>query len=579
MTDTFIESGREKDNDIRGKRAAAYVRVSTQEQEKQKTSRFQLERIVEAAKRWECPLEEPYIDEGYSGELMERPALDRLLTEIKEKGIEVVFVTEPDRLARDYMVGELLREEIQKRGATLFFLSLPPARSPDEEFSQRVVAASGDLDRKKIKFRTRLGKLGKAKSGFIVGGKSPYGYRYVPRTRGTQGYYEIIEEEKEWVEKIYRWFVEERLSIEKIALRLTEMKVPTQSGGTVWRKSTVHRILGNQTYAGLAHYNKLKAVEPKGPGRTGHYRRLKNTSREVRPKEEWIPIRVPRIIDEKTWQRAQARFQENARLSPRNTRHLYLLRGKVFCGICGLLCYAGICRLYPFYQCSNRHRLSPLPKTCPARSVNAHLLDSLVWETISKALSHPDIIIGQLRKVAETQGATLTQKEKELETVKRRLEQLDKAQAKLTHLYLFHKEVMSEKEYLNRVGEIEERGHTLQEQRKQLEAECEKRVDLETLREDIDRVYYEAVTKLETLTFEKKRRLVELLVDKVMINGDRLMIEGVIPRVTSPPSDPGKAVSIGSTSSPCEIQNGTNWYKLVRKDELMKNRPNAYFVR
>ena len=561
MSDVLSEPRLEKDDDdIRGKRAAAYVRVSTKEQEKQKTSEIQLERITEEAQRKGCSLLDTYIDEGYSGELMERPRLDRLLTEIKEKDIEVVFITDPDRLARDYILGEVLREEIQKRGATVIFLSLPPAKSAEEEFSHRVVGAAADLDRKKIKLRTRLGKLLKARRGFIVGGKAPYGYRYIPRTRKRPGYYRVVEEEAAWLRQIFRWFVFEGLSPEKIAGRLTKLGVPTQLGNPVWKKSTVHRILHNETYVGLAHYNKLRAVQPKDPQKTKHYRRFKNTSRETRPKEEWIPVKVPRIIDEETWERVQTRFEENARLSSRNTRHPYLLRGKAFCGLCGLPYYGGICRSYPFYQCSNRHRLSPLPKTCPAKSVKGPLLDSLVWETISRVLSHPDIIISQLKEVAEDQGDAVDWKSKELETVKGRLEQLESAQSRLTHLYLFHKEAMSEKEYLDKVEEIQARKRSFEEEQKHLESHLRKSVDLKALRQDINYIYYEALAKMDALDFEKKRRLVELLVDKVIITGDKLRIEGIIPPLDTLSLDQSNTVAIAPTSSPCEVQNHINWW-------------------
>jgi len=89
-----------------------------------------------------------------------------------------------------------------------------------------------------------------------------------------------------------------------IARHLTEKGIPTKSENSIWRKSTIYNILTNETYAGVAYYNKYQAVPPKNLDKTKHYRRLKNTSRELRPKDEWIAIEVPPIIDRETWEQA-----------------------------------------------------------------------------------------------------------------------------------------------------------------------------------------------------------------------------------------------------------------------------------
>ena len=42
------------------------------------------------------------------------------------------------------------------------------------------------------------------------------------------------------------------------------------------------------------------------------------------------------------------------------------------------------------------------------------------------------------------------------------------------------------------------------------------------------------ISGLELLTFEEKRKIVDLLVDRVVVAGDKVRIEGVLP----PPGDP-----------------------------------------
>ena len=84
------------------KRAAIYARVSTSEQEKRQIVQIQLERLTKTIQERNWQLVGKYIDDGYSGELLERPALDLLLDEIEKNHIEVVLITDPDRLARDF---------------------------------------------------------------------------------------------------------------------------------------------------------------------------------------------------------------------------------------------------------------------------------------------------------------------------------------------------------------------------------------------------------------------------------------------------------------------------------------------
>src|SRR3954469_13368668 len=93
-------------------RAAIYARVSTERQGREQTVHSQLE----ALKRWanelhhELASEHIYIDEGYTGSLLDRPGLDALRDAVQLGVIDVVAVLSPDRLARKYAYQVLLLE-------------------------------------------------------------------------------------------------------------------------------------------------------------------------------------------------------------------------------------------------------------------------------------------------------------------------------------------------------------------------------------------------------------------------------------------------------------------------------------
>jgi len=528
---------------------APCIRVSTGEQKKQQTAQIQHQKIIQFGKEQDINLLDPYIDEGYSGELSERPDLHRLLDDIEEKEIDLVILTEPDRLAREFGVQKFIQRQIEEKGALLWFLSAPPAETEDQQVGIDILGLLAGWERGKIKQRTMDGKTKKAKDGYIVGGKAPYGYLYLPRTRERRGYYEINEDEAQWVRKILGWCASEGLSTEAIARRITDQGILTQSGGSVWKKTTIYNMLKNETYAGVAHYNKHQSIPPRNWQTAGRYRRVKNSSRKLRKKDEWIPIPVPAIIDRETWEQAQTQLKRNAKRSPRNTRHPYLLRGKVFCGLCDLPCYASVSRSNLLYQCSNRHRNSPFPKTCSAKSVSAPALEFTVWGALFKALSHPDVLFPQLKELDKAEATTPDYFKQEVKRLNKKLKRLKRAETRAAELYQYD-EGMTLREYKDQVQKIRLEKERVKGEKEQLERQVKRRIDWEEAEAHLKFLHAGIIARLHMLSFEEKRKIVELLIDKVIVTGDKVRIDGIIPPISNLSTGSPEDVHIASTSSP-----------------------------
>ena len=145
-----------------------------------------------------------------------------------------------------------------------------------------------------------------------------------------------------------------------------------------WQRSSLNRILRNETYVGTTYYNKSYGIEPTRTVPSIKYRRVQKSSRRYRPKEEWMPIQVAPIITRDLFERAQEQLNRNVQFSPRKTKYQYLLRGLTRCGLCGAL-YAGIpCHGKRQYRCRNKDLRFPLPKNCKARMISAHIVEPLV---------------------------------------------------------------------------------------------------------------------------------------------------------------------------------------------------------
>jgi site-specific DNA recombinase len=108
-------------------RAAVYARVSTERQVHDQTIDSQLE----ALRRWaadrghELKDQHIFIDEGYSGSRLDRPALDRLRDAAREGEFDVVAVYSPDRLARRYACQVILLEEFRRAGCDVEIVHRP----------------------------------------------------------------------------------------------------------------------------------------------------------------------------------------------------------------------------------------------------------------------------------------------------------------------------------------------------------------------------------------------------------------------------------------------------------------------
>jgi site-specific DNA recombinase len=101
-----------------------YVRVSTLRQQQSQTIEQQVDRLQAhiAEQGWELAEERIFRDDGYSGAKLTRPGLERLREQAAMGEVDLVFITAPDRLARNYVHQVLLLEELTARGCQVEFL-------------------------------------------------------------------------------------------------------------------------------------------------------------------------------------------------------------------------------------------------------------------------------------------------------------------------------------------------------------------------------------------------------------------------------------------------------------------------
>ncbi|GAI58476.1 unnamed protein product [marine sediment metagenome] len=180
------------------------------------------------------------------------------------------------------------------------------------------------LEAEKIRERTMRGIRERVKAGRLPGGRKArlFGYSYMPGKEVGEGIRYVNTEETRWVQEIYRWFVNDNLTLNGIVYRLRSLGVPSPSGHDNWCKAAIHKILTRVAYTGKTYaFTQLRKGKQVLP----------------RPREEWveIPNATPPIISEELFNQAQLRLRRNKELSSRNSKAQFLLSGYVFCQYCG----------------------------------------------------------------------------------------------------------------------------------------------------------------------------------------------------------------------------------------------------
>jgi len=383
-------------------RVALYARVSTDEQREGQTIDAQIAEVERFAKDKGWSVANIYKDEGWSGSLLVRPALDRLRDDATRGVFDAIIVNDVDRLARDVSHLGILKRDFERKRIQLIFRKLPAETSPTYNLMVNILGSFAEFERELIIDRTRRGRRHKVEvRKQYVGCVAAYGYHYQTGSAsdGKEAVITIVPEEAKVVRQIYSLALG-GMSVDRIALRLTELGVHTRRNKRVWSGCTVYRILRNETYAGQWAYGKGENCEPKKYRVNKPYRRITKTGRRRKPRSEWLRVDLGQklaIIDPELWRKVQARIDSNGKFSPRNSKFFYLLQGLVRCGYCGRGWAAAHSRhgekFYLYYHCWNR--------ACKrSRWIPVHALESTVWSALRNFLSNPKLLA---KRIADAQ--------------------------------------------------------------------------------------------------------------------------------------------------------------------------------
>lgn len=300
---------------------AYYARVSTEKVEQQASIKHQeehFEELIHSNNRWKFA--GSYIDDGISGmHADKREEFQRMLRDAKLGKIDMIITKEISRFARNTLDSIQYTRELLSYGVCVWFQNDGiNTIDDDSEFRLTIMAGVAQDEIRKLSSRVKFGHAQSIKNGVVLGHRM-YGYS------NNQGKLELVPEEADMVRMIFQDYAS-GISTPRIEKKLWDMGYRSFKGGKI-NRDVIKNIIRNPKYKGYYCGGKVKVVD------------MFTKKQEFLPQSEWIMFkddgsRVPQIIDETTWEKANAYLRERGEaIKSRRTsfKNENIFTGKLFC--------------------------------------------------------------------------------------------------------------------------------------------------------------------------------------------------------------------------------------------------------
>lgn len=453
-----------------------YARVSTENQLENYSIEEQTDRLKAycAAKGWS--LRKLYVDGGFSGGNTNRPALQQMLTAIRQGGVDAVVVYKLDRLSRSQKdTLTLIEDELIAHGTD--FVSINENFDTSTPFGRAMIgilSVFAQLEKDQITERFTMGRIGRSKAGYYHGGSHPpTGYDY------KDGLLVVNEYEAMQIREIFSRFISGK-SVNSISRYLSGRYT------TKWTPAKVLAVLKNTVYIGKVHFRKVDY--------DGIHQPLV-TAEEFNTAAHLL---------ESTSERETKKT--NAQKNP--FRAGYLLSGLLYCGRCGARYSAN----HGYYKCYSRAKSSQQfirDPNCKNDNWEIGRLDQLVQQEIRAMISQPDLL-----EIVSKAAADRHEVKIDRPALQKRISEIDGQIAKLVDLYQIGSIPMDT--ITQRINSISTERNQLQEQ-----------LNTPDLAPAVDR-FMQAIEDYkdgyDTGDIDNRRMFTASLVERILIDGQSIDI-------------------------------------------------------
>ncbi len=363
-------------------KVAIYIRWSTDDQGDGTTLEVQLEgcRHYVLSQGWIVNEDLIFVDDGWSGGTLERPAMNRLRGIVNAGQIDCVVVFKLDRLSRSVidMVNLVLEEWDGLTHVKSAREAVDTSSAMGKQFFYMLVSFA-EWERSVIRERTTSGRQARAKEGYKASSRAPYGYRHGERT----GSYEVDEAEAPILKQVFHLYAQ-GAGAKSIVVKFNSEGIRFRGGG-LWNEGTVLAMLSNPVYIGKSVYGRITR-NPRHGKAEGETYWVKNDQITVVENSPFIPPLIEEELFALVQQiKAGRHFKKRPKElpSPRAIASPYLVTGLAKCK-CGHSLYARVSprdgKVYEYYACMGKKTKGPV--YCSVRNIPREALDKAVEREI-----------------------------------------------------------------------------------------------------------------------------------------------------------------------------------------------------
>jgi site-specific DNA recombinase len=474
-------------------KVAIYVRVSTLEQAEHGYSvGEQISKLEKYCDVRGWHVYDQYVDGGFSGSNIDRPGIDRLVSDAKSKKFDLVLVYKLDRLSRSQKDTLFLIEDVFSANG-VDFVSINENFDTSTAFGKAMIgilSVFAQLEREQIKERMTLGKLGRAKSGKTTAWtKVPFGYDYNPET----GALELNPIQAVVVKSIFDDYLA-GTSVTKLRDHLNEAGHVGKD--RAWSYRSLRFVLDNQVYAGYVRFGDQL---------------FDGLHEAIVSRETFDAVQLELI---KRQQTAAKKF------NPRPFKAKYMLSGAARCGYCGAPMSTVLRNKKKdgtrqrIYQCVNRFPRKTQGvtvyndnKKCDSGFYLMDEIEAAVIGEVAKLQTDPAALDGLL----SSNEAPVV----DLDALKKQAATVDSKIKKLTDLYM--NDLLS-------LDDLKSRTENLQADKKLIEAKIREveASDSSAVVSNVQAVLGSGL--ISSLDYEGQKRVVNQLIEKVDVTAETVRI-------------------------------------------------------
>jgi site-specific DNA recombinase len=458
-----------------------WIRVSTEDQALGESPQHHEHRARAYAESKGWTVREVYDLAGVSGKsVMEHPEAKRMLADVKRGHISALIFSKLARLARN--TRELLDFSDIFRAQNADLVSLQESidtSTPAGRLFYTMIAAMAQWEREEIADRVKASVNVRAKLGKPLNGTTPYGYQWKDKKL-------VPHPEQAPIRKLaYELFLEHRRK--GVVAQILNDRGYRTSTASKWRDISVSRILTDSTAKGVRRYN--------------YERRIGTWKSEARPESEWITVPVEPIVPETLWNQVNQILEEQTKAAKRpGKKPAHLFAGLAFCH-CGKKMY--VPSNMPKYVCLECRTKIPITD-----------LEGIFYDELKAYFTNPEAVASHLLNAQNN----LKEKEQLLQVQKGEIAKVREQMKQAQELY-FGKHITPDG-FGELYQPLEQRLTELQSELPKLEAEVDAMKINNISADEVLSEANELYSRWPKMPIEDKRRIVEGILEKVVIGPD-----------------------------------------------------------